>query len=115
MQWHNDSLVVSATHNTAVVTVTGDLDLSARQSAEQVAKQVRAMEVPNVLVDLRDVGFMDSTGAAIVIGLAHRCRNEGGSARLCGASERHLFLLDVRGGLDLFEVDHDGFYPEDGE
>lgn len=115
MQWHKDSLVVSATHNTAVVTVTGDLDLSARQTAAQVAEQVRTMDVPNVLVDLRDMGFMDSTGAAIVIGLAHRCRSQGGSARLCGASERDLFLLDVRGGLDLFEVDHDGFHPKDSE
>lgn len=107
MRTDGGTIAVTATAETAVVTVTGDLDLSVRAAAEHTLEQVEALRRPTVLVDVQDMGFMDSTGAAMVIGLAHACHCRGGCTVLRGASERDLFVLAVRGALDLFDIDDD--------
>lgn len=96
-----DITVTAGTH--ALVTVTGDLDLGARQDAEEALAYLEGLGVDDIDVDLRALGYLDSTGASMLLTLAHRTRRRGGRVRLRNASKRVLFLLDVRGGMDMFE------------
>lgn len=105
MNLASETIAVTATADLTVVTVTGDLDLSVRHAASRALEQVEALDRAVVLVDVQEMGFMDSTGAAIMIGLAHACRYRGGCTVLRGASERDLFALEVRGALHLFDVE----------
>ena len=53
----------------------------------------------NVLVDLSDVGFVDSAGLGVLIGLQRRCREAGGSCVLVAASD-DVGRLVVASGLE---------------
>jgi anti-anti-sigma factor len=56
-------------------------------------------DVIDVLLDVSDVDFMDSTGLGIVLGLLRRLREGGGSLKIAGAHGA------VRRLLELTELD----------
>ncbi len=58
-----------------------------------------------LVVDMCEVSFMDSTGAAFLISLADANRKRGGVTVLRGADQRDLFVIEICGALDLFRVD----------
>lgn len=99
-----DYLAVTSSGNTTVISVTGDLDLYARSEAEQMLREVQSQGVDDLVLDLEGLGFMDSTGVSALLSLAHTVRRRCGRVRLRNAPDRALFLLDVRGGLGMFDV-----------
>lgn len=99
-----EHLTVRADHGTTVLTVSGDLDLGCRAEAEAVLERLQADGADDVIVDLSDLEFMDSTGVSSLLEMAHVVRRRAGRIRLRNASSRAMFLLDVRGGLGLFDV-----------
>lgn len=103
-----DHLHVHTTRGTTHVTVSGDLDLHSREQTAAVLDELDKREADDVVVDLQELDFMDSTGVSALLTLAHTVRRRAGRVRLRGASTRDRFLLDVRGGLGLFDVDPDG-------
>ncbi|WP_163544039.1 STAS domain-containing protein [Occultella kanbiaonis] len=96
---------VSASVSGALVTVTGDLDLSVSDSAPAALRQVSHLEHDRLVLDVCGMGFMDSSGATWLITLADEVGRRGGTTVLRGASARDLFVLKVAGALDLFEID----------
>lgn len=79
----------------AVARVAGDLDIS---SAPVLRERLVACLIggrPRVVLDLTDVGFLDSTGLGVVVGLLKRARTLGGDLRLvCPASSvRKVFEI----------------------
>ncbi len=97
------------TAQTALVTVTGDFDLYVREQAQAAILRVDGLSLDEVIVDLSELGYMDSTGVSMLLTIAHRLRRRGGRIRLRGASPEAIFLLDVRGGMDLFDSENSGF------
>ncbi|HSA50998.1 MAG TPA: STAS domain-containing protein [Yinghuangia sp.] len=80
-----------------VVPITGDLDF---YSAPGLADVVRALTTNTagphrVVLDLRQVEFMDSTGLRILLGMARDLRENGGALRLAGPGDLVVRLLDV--------------------
>jgi anti-sigma B factor antagonist len=70
-----------------VLTVLGELDLSAaprvRQAALQAVPPVAAGgEPPRVVVDLSPAAFVDSAGLGVVLGIVRRARQAGGQAAI---------------------------------
>lgn len=104
MECGHDYLAVTSNGSTTVITVTGDLDWYARSEAEQTLREVQAQGVDDLVLDLGGLGFLDSTGVSMLLSLAHTVRQRCGRVQLRNAPERALFLLDVRGGLGLFDV-----------
>jgi anti-sigma B factor antagonist len=91
-----------------VIQVEGDLDLS-------VADQLRdALERPadgcvQILIDLGQCEFIDSTGIAIIVGAHNEMAGQGGRIAVFGASDQVLRVLSVTGltgnGLVFENVD----------
>jgi anti-sigma B factor antagonist len=96
---------VSTSASEALVTVTGDLDLSMSESAPAAIRQVSHLDQGRLVLDVCGMGFMDSSGATWLITLADEVVRRGGTTVLRGASARDLFVLKVAGALDLFEID----------
>ncbi|TDE99105.1 anti-sigma factor antagonist [Occultella glacieicola] len=96
---------VSASASEALVTVTGDLDLSASESAPAALRRAGQLDSERLVLDVCGMGFMDSSGATWLITLADRVRRRGGTTVLRGASDRDMFVLSVTGAIDLFEID----------
>lgn len=80
-----------------VVPVAGDLDF---YSAPELATAVHAVTGDTggphrVVLDLREVAYMDSTGLRILLGMARDLRENGGALRLAGPGDLVVRLLDV--------------------
>ena len=60
----------------AIIVVTGDVDMS---TSPQLRDQLRAPEAQaaTVVLDLRDVSFMDSSGLGAIVGQHKRAREHG--------------------------------------
>lgn len=73
--------------------VVGELDMaSAPQLRAEARRQARAAK--ELVLDLRDVTFMDSTGLATLVGLDELSRNDGfGLALLAGEPVRRVIEL----------------------
>ncbi|CAM3806903.1 STAS domain-containing protein [Occultella aeris] len=96
---------VSTSAAEVLVTVTGDLDLSASEVAQSALRQISHLQHDRLVLDVCDMGFMDSSGASWLITLADEIGRRGGTVVLRGASARDMFVLKVTGALDLFEID----------
>lgn len=96
---------IAASSATTTVTIAGDLDLAERAQFPEVTSRVSGLRRQLLVIDMCDVTFMDSTGAAFLISLAEAANRRGGAAVLRGANDRDLFVLEVCGALDSFRID----------
>lgn len=89
-----------------VVHVGGEIDVaSADRLREQVA-HLLAEGRTDLVVDLTDVSFMDSTGLGLLVGTLKRVRLAGGRLGLVVTSERILKVLRITGLTEVFTI-HD--------
>ncbi len=87
---------------TDVLTLHGEIDMSSAPDLELALDGLG----PEVVVDMRDVGFMDSSGIAVLV----RASSDGRRIRI-HASRPVSRILDVTGLDDTFEVVVDGSGP----
>jgi anti-anti-sigma factor len=58
-----------------ILTVTGEIDLSTVKTLQNVADTIIADGPARLVVDLSDVTFMDSSGIALLLGIANRVQD----------------------------------------
>lgn len=103
-----------------VAHVTGELDTYTVPDARRVFDGLRATTGSEVVVDLREVTFLDSSGLGALIGLYHRVSDAGGHLRLvcAGVTLRLMELMNLGQVLDisteLGEVSPNGVSPNGG-
>ena len=67
--------VETTEHDTAThVVLSGDLDLSTSKRAEEAIEEAERGGKPTVVVDLRGLSFMDSTGLRVIVSADKRAR-----------------------------------------
>ena len=85
----------------------GDLDGGATDQMKQA--QTTAAEVaPRVLVlNFADLGYMNSTGIALIVGVLAEARRLGSDVRVCGLSDhyRHIFEITRLADFVSFHLD----------
>ncbi|MPV36829.1 STAS domain-containing protein [Georgenia subflava] len=96
---------ISASATSASVTIAGDLDLAERDRFPEITAKVSGLRRQLLVVDMCEVAFMDSTGAAFLMALADAATRRGGATVLRGTSDRELFVLEICGALDMFRID----------
>jgi anti-sigma B factor antagonist len=82
-----------------VVTVGGDIDVFTSPRLRETLLELIEKGQVDLLVDLGEVEFLDSTGLGVLVGIHHRLRNREGSMSLVGGNERvrrvfHVTQLD---------------------
>ena len=85
------------TGDESVIAPVGELDLA---SADQLAREVqsaRAAGVTRLVLDLRDVDFIDSTGLRVLLSLRNDAKRNGHTLSLIppAASVRRVFVITV--------------------
>lgn len=98
---------IATTPMATTVAISGDLDLSARDQFLEVAARLTSLRRSLLTIDLCDVRFMDSTGAAFLISLAETGQRRGWLTVLRGCSEANRFVLDICGATHLFRFDNE--------
>ena len=83
--------------------VFGDECADLRESVKKLIEKS-----PNIVLNLRDVSYIDSGGLGTLVGLYTSARNAGGSIKLAGLNHRVLDLLQVTKLLTVFDT-----YPDE--
>ena len=82
------------------VAVLGEVDLATAPAFEKALKKVRG----RVVVDLRKVEFMDSTGIRVILTHRERLEAAGGHLRAVATKGPVLTVLEIAGVLEMLEV-----------
>jgi anti-sigma B factor antagonist len=84
----------------ARLSVSGCDAIDCANAAEVKSEALRLVaDVPDVVVDLTGVEFLDSAGVGVLVGLFKNSRLRGGRARFCGVTP------GVRTVLELIQLD----------
>lgn len=87
------------------VTVHGEIDLyNARQLKENVALAADRAGSPDLILDIMDVDYIDSTGLGILIGIKRRTTENNGKLVLVLRSERINKLFAITGLSNIFAI-----------
>jgi len=97
------SSVISAERDArkARLVLGGDLDMAARFQAEQALDELLSKPVEQLVIDLGEVTFLDSTGMGLVLEVHDRARTEGFKLRLLPGPEDVQRVFELAGVADL--------------
>lgn len=87
----------------AVLEVEGEIDMSSAPALDAVMASLDEQQ-PRLVVDLRKVGFIDSTGLCILLRAHRRLEEEGRRLVLADPSPAVRRLLDITGLSDVVDV-----------
>ncbi|MEU6394758.1 STAS domain-containing protein [Streptomyces sp. NPDC046939] len=90
-------MTATAFQGAVVITVCGPLDHTGGDRLRRLLNAACTAFAPRIVIDLTEVGFMDSAGLNILLTAHHRAAKAGGWLRLAGASEQVLATLHVVG------------------
>ncbi|MGH2887009.1 MAG: STAS domain-containing protein, partial [Solirubrobacteraceae bacterium] len=86
------------------LTVTGELDLVSSPVLERELEEVYGLDADVVLLDLRGLAFMDSTGLHLLVKAQQRAEEAGRQLALTRGSEQVQRLLELTGVADLVSI-----------
>lgn len=90
-----------------VVRVTGEIDVCTAPEFKSAINKAIFSGAKNLIVDLTDVSYMDSSGFGTLLGATKRIRPRGGSVSLVGCSEAIERMLRITRLDTIF-----GLYPQ---
>lgn len=88
---------MNAERDIAVVALEGEIDLSAAPEAERLIAEAEARGPAQLVVDLRAVTFMDSSGLRVLLTAHRRAEENGRTFALVRGGESVDRLLEVTG------------------
>lgn len=89
-----------------VLTVSGEIDIATAPSLRERLHGLLADGKQQLIVDLDDVGFLDSTALGVLVGVLKRARMESGEVRIACAQPRVLKVFEITrldSAFDLFD------------
>ena len=89
-----------------VVAVEGEIDVSSVDGLRDRLAELLDRDRTDLVIDLRAVRFMDSTGLGLLVGTLKKVRLAGGQLQLVIDSERLLKVFRITALLQVFTV-HD--------
>ena len=99
------SLATDHAGDRAVVTVQGELDAYSAPSLEEEASRLLAAGVSDLVFDLSETKFIDSSGLRAILTAQRRLADHDGRLSLRAPSESVRRLLDITGLIDHFAVE----------
>jgi anti-sigma B factor antagonist len=81
----------------AVIAVSGELDLASGPELEAELDQISGPDTQMLVIDLRHLDFMDSTGLSILVRAHQRLAGQGCEMGLVKGSQQVQRLLDLTG------------------
>jgi anti-anti-sigma factor len=78
-----------------VLDLAGDLRADAREDLEAAYVDAAAREPQAVVLNFRDVGYVDSTGIALLVGLLARARRDGRELSAYGLTDHYREIFAI--------------------
>jgi anti-sigma B factor antagonist len=87
-----------------VISVRGEIDVYTAPSLRERLNELVTSGHYDLVVDLVEVDFLDSTGLGVLVGGLKRVRSHGGTLRLVCTQERILKVLRITGLTKVFPI-----------
>jgi anti-sigma B factor antagonist len=87
-----------------VISVSGELDLASSPALEEELARVASSDADVVIVDLRGLEFMDSTGLSVLVRAHQRAEENGRRLGLVNGSQQVQRLLTLTGVAERFAL-----------
>lgn len=87
-----------------VVHVEGEIDVSSADRLREMVGVLVSDGRTDLVVDLSDVRFMDSTGLGLLVGVLKRVRTAGGRLVLVVATDKLRKVFDLTGLTQVFTI-----------
>jgi anti-sigma B factor antagonist len=88
----------------AIVVLSGDLDLAVAPKLRQRLADLADCEVINLELDLANLEFIDSSGISIIVGTLEHLRAQGGSLVVRNASPMAAKVFEITGLTEYLSV-----------
>ena len=89
-----------------VLAVSGEIDIATAPSLRERLHGLLADDQRQIVVDLDDVGFLDSTALGVLVGVLKRARSEDGEVRIVCTQPRVRKVFEITrldSAFDLFD------------
>jgi anti-anti-sigma factor len=96
---------VRAIDGADVIQLSGDIDRAAAEALERV--QDTATADGRLLLDFTDVGYINSTGIALIVGLLARARTEQREVAAFGLSDHYREIFSITRLVDFMTIYRD--------
>ena len=97
------SVDVHPDRSRVVVVASGELDLATVGHVERELADLRNAGFSDIVLDLRAVSFMDSTGLRLLLGQARTAQDDGYRFRLVDGPPNVRRVFEITGTADTFE------------
>ncbi|MFD0856647.1 STAS domain-containing protein [Actinomadura adrarensis] len=96
--------VIEASDGCAVVRVAGEVDAATAPGVREKVLELVAKGSAHLIVDLTDVGFLDSTGLGMLVGSLKRVRVHEGSLMVVTSAEHIRRVFRITGLHNVFPL-----------
>jgi anti-sigma B factor antagonist len=87
-----------------VVRLEGDLDTNSSTGAQKTIEEIIDGGVSNMLVNLKDVGFVSSAGLRILLAAAKKINGLNGKLRISDLNETVQEVFEISGFITILKV-----------
>lgn len=92
-------------NNSLVVKVKGELDLlTAETFRNLVERAINREKTQNLILDMEQVDFIDSSGLGVILGRYRRIREQGGNMAIVGVKPHVKRILELAGIMGIVKV-----------
>lgn len=91
----------------SVVAINGDIDINTAPEIKKSFDRLISEKKPKVLIDLKGVDYVDSSGLATLVEVLKKLRVYGGKLKLVNLSEKVKGLFEITKLTKLFDIASD--------
>jgi anti-anti-sigma factor len=88
----------------AVIDLEGDVNRDAEPGLSTAYAAAAAAGAGAILLNFAAVGFINSTGIAVIVGLLARARQDGRALVVCGLTEHYRSIFEITRLIDFMQV-----------
>lgn len=92
----------------ATIDLSGDINAFAEEALVSAYAEAEISEPGSVVLNFTDVGYINSTGIALIVGLLARARKAHRSLAVCGLSDHYLEIFQITRLADFMTI-----YPDE--
>ena len=95
---------ISMGEDRVVVTLSGDIDMRCSPDLRIAMKEVVQKKIPQIVIDMSDVSYMDSSGVATLVEVLQQVKRYQGRLVLLGLHARVKSVFEIARLTDIFEI-----------
>lgn len=87
-----------------VCSVNGDIDINSSPEVKRFFERIIASKAEKVLIDLKEVAYVDSSGLATIVEILKKMRVYGGKLKISNLSDKVRGLFEITRLDKLFDI-----------